>query len=72
MLTPPTPPNRLHFRKGMLYMLDGSKLDEYLAETMEEGDVVLVNRDFLQKLYTQAFYYRTQALMLDDRFIIAA
>ena len=72
MLTPPTPPNRMQFRAGILAMKDGSNLQDYLTNALEEGDVVLVNRDFLQKLYTQAFYYRTQAMMLDDRFIIAA
>lgn len=69
-MTPPTPPNRLHFRNGTLYMLDGTNLEAYLTEAMKEGDVVLVNRDFLQKLYAQAFYYRTA--LYSDRFIIAA
>lgn len=71
-MNPPTPPNRMQFRAGILAMKDGSNLETYLTEAMEEGDVVLVNRDFLQKLYTQAYYYRTQAMLLDDRFIIAA
>lgn len=51
-------------------MLDGSNLEDYLTEAMKEGDVVLVNRDFLQKLYAQAHYYRRW--LADDRFIIAA